>query len=188
MASASFSVLRLMWPLITSRHKCCRDRGLPGGAQTHMKCLVAYLTSHNASFSQTQWMELKFYSVCEKCPPTRAGPSRSVWGLDRSWHGWHSPGAWLPRCQPDVSAMSPRQSHRTEREKITGMIYCWLIGSWWVDWCFYGFYICLFVWTGSYRDDFGLTVYLIGLVMDVSPGTINFCALTMAALETPVIL
>lgn len=45
MASASFSVLRLMWPLITSRHKCCKDRGLPGGAQTHIQvfsCLLDF--------------------------------------------------------------------------------------------------------------------------------------------------
>lgn len=113
-----------------------------------MKCQVAYLTSDYASFSRTQCMELRFYSVCEKCPPTRAGSSRCVWGLDRSWYGWHSPGAWLPRCQPDVSAMSPRQTHRTEREKITSVIYCscwlgflymfvclnWILQWWlWVD-------------------------------------------------------
>lgn len=30
MAPGSFSTFRLMFPLMASRHKCCRERGLPG--------------------------------------------------------------------------------------------------------------------------------------------------------------
>lgn len=38
---------------------------------------------------------------------------------------------------------------------------------------------------GSYCDGARLSINLIGLVMEVSPGTINFFTVTMATLETP---
>lgn len=138
-------------------------------------------------------MDLKFYSVCQKSPPTRASSSRCVWGLDRCWHGWRSPGASVQHCRPGVSATTPIQTRRTGREKIRDVIYCWLIGSLLVDWGwlfhssvilnFCGFYSrCV---TVSHCDDVRLTVYQVGLVTEVSPGTIRIFTVTMATLETP---
>lgn len=37
----------------------------------------------------------------------------------------------------------------------------------------------------SYRDDIGLTVDLVGLVVEVSPAAVRFVTVTMATLETP---
>lgn len=46
--------------------------------------------------------------------------------------------------------------------------------------------VCVSACSVSYWDDFRLTVNLIGLVMQLSPGTIQFFTVTMTALETPV--
>lgn len=39
---------------------------------------------------------------------------------------------------------------------------------------------------GSYGDNMRLTVNTIGLIMEVSPGVIDFLTVTVATLETPV--
>lgn len=54
MASGSFRVLRLMWPLITSRHKCCRGRGLPGDTQTNKNAHGS--TSWRFRSNTTEWI------------------------------------------------------------------------------------------------------------------------------------
>lgn len=119
MASGSFSVLRFMWLLITSRQKCCRDRGLPGDTQTNVYPVVAW-NIPTFSFFSFFVEDLKFYSWCQKSLPTRASSSRCARGWDRCWHGWRSPGASSQDRQPDVLATTPIQTHRTEREQNQG--------------------------------------------------------------------
>lgn len=77
-----------------------------------------YIVSSCLKHTLTLWIWKFFYAVCQRFHPTRASSSGCVWGWDRCWCSWHSPGASLQCCQQDVPAMTLTQTHRTERYKI----------------------------------------------------------------------
>lgn len=81
------------WGSFTLRARSCR--GLPGGFNTHWKCLQVLLTTRLSLRSQQIWQVRRMYSVCQVNKPERRVLSR-VW--EQRLHETGNPGIVSPLC------------------------------------------------------------------------------------------